>query len=101
MGQRLQLHDILKNVLGTAHVYFQPPASVQMQYPCIVYKRDNADTEFADDKPYAITKRYMVTLITENPDDDIWQGIASLPTCRHNRWYAVNNLNHDVFNLYF
>lgn len=72
-----------------------------MQYPCVVYKRDNSDTEFADDKPYRITKRYMVTVIDRNPDSSIPDQIGLLPMCLHNRYYAVNDLNHDVYNLYF
>lgn len=101
MGQRQQLHDILLAILGTTHVYFQPPANVQMQYPAIVYKRDHAETEFADNVPYHVTRRYMVTLITRNPDEAVWDKIAALPMCLHNRWFAVSNLNHDVFNLYY
>jgi hypothetical protein len=101
MAQRQLLHDILKGILGADHVYFQPPANLTMQYPCIVYKRDNASAEFAGDKPYHVTKRYMVTFISQDPDSNVWDKIAALPLCLHNRWYAVGNLNHDVFNLYF
>lgn len=101
MAQRQTLHDIFKEILGTDHVYFQPPANLQMTYPCIAYKRDNADTKFAGDRPYHVTKRYLVTFISRDPDSDIWDKIAALPLCLHNRSYPVGNLNHDVFNLYF
>jgi len=101
MAQRQKLHDILKGILGSDFVYFQPGANVTMQYPCIVYKRDNAKSEFADNNPYRITKRYLVTYIARDPDSAIWDKIAGLPSCLHNRGYAVGNLNHDVFNLYF
>lgn len=101
MGQRLQLQAKLEILLGATNVYFQPPADLAMTYPCIVYKRDNADTEFADDIPYHITKRYMVTVIDENPDSVIPDKVAALPSCLHNRSYAANQLNHDVYVLYF
>lgn len=101
MALRQLLHDILKGILGTEHVYFQPPANLTMQYPCIVYRRDNAKTDFAGDKPYQVTKRYLVTFISQDPDSVVWDKIAALPMCLHNRSYAVANLNHDVFNLYF
>jgi hypothetical protein len=99
MGQRLELQALLKTF--TLNVYFQPPANVEMKYPAIVYKRARADTQFAGNKPYRYTKRYQVTLITEDPDDPIHDELASLPMCLHDRFFTANDLNHDVFNLYF
>jgi len=99
MGQRLQLQSLLEGF--SEHVYFQPPSNVQMQYPCIVYERDTTDTEFADNVPYRHTKRYQVTVIDLDPDSAIPDKIAALPSCRHERFFVANNLNHDVFNLYF
>lgn len=101
MGQRLQLQDLLEELLGNEHVYFQPPANVQMQYPCIIYNRDYAVTKFADNSPYRFTKRYQVTVVDRNPDSDIPAKVAALPLTIFNRFFAVDNLNHDVFNLYF
>jgi hypothetical protein len=37
----------------------------------------------------------------QDPDSLIPDKVALLPKCVHNRSYVVNNLNHDVFNLYF
>lgn len=101
MGQRLQLQNLLSNLLGLPNVYFQPPANVQMEYPCIVYKRDFARTQFAGNAPYRRTKRYQVTVIDRNPDSDIPDKVAMLPMCTFDRHYATNNLNHDVFTIYF
>ena len=101
MGLRLQLQDILEGLLGTESVYFQPPASIQMQYPCIVYMRDIAVAQFADNNPYRHTKRYQVTVIDRNPDSVIPDKVAALPMCAHNRFFTADNLNHDVFQLYF
>ena len=101
MGQRLQLQDLLEDIAGSGQVYFQPPANVQMNYPCIVYKRDLAITRFADDSPYRYTKRYQITVIDRNPDGEIPDKIAALPMCLHNRFFTADNLNHDVFNIYF
>lgn len=99
MGRRQDLHDLLLTL--TPKVYFQPPASVQMEYPCILYKRDNAETLFAGNKPYLHVPRYMVTVIDENPDSDIPGKVAALPQCLFNRAYVADNLNHDVYVLYF
>jgi len=101
MGQRLQLQDLLEEILGTEEVYFQPPTNVQIQYPCIIYERDIAVTQFADNDPYRYTKLYQVTVIDRDPDSKIPDKVAALRMCLHNRFFAANNLNHDVFNLYF
>jgi len=101
MGQRLDLQSILETLLGTDKVYFQPPATMQMVYPCIVYKRDDADTAFADNKPYRITVRYLVTVIDPSPDSLFPAKVAALPSCTMQRAFSVASLNHDVFVLYF
>lgn len=101
MAPRSQLHQVLKDLIDTDFVYFQPPANVAMQYPCIVYRRDYADTKFAGNVPYHYTKRYMVTVIDVDPDSEIPDKVAALPMCTFNRAYTADNLNHDVFNLYF
>jgi hypothetical protein len=99
MGQRLQLHQLLETF--TENVYFQPPTNVQLKYPCIIYKRDFANTEFANDKPYTFKLRYMVTVIDLNPDSEIPSKVASMPLSLFNRFYTADNLNHDVYNVYF
>jgi hypothetical protein len=100
MAPRLELQQIFTDILGSSNVYFQPPQSVTMQYPCIIYKRDYRKTQFADDKPYADRVRYQVTIITRDPDSDIPDKVALLPMCVYDRFYTADNLNHDVFNLY-
>ena len=101
MAPRLDLQNILEELLGSDKVYFQPPTNVQMQYPCIVYKRDNASTAFADDSPYRFTQRYQVTIIDRNPDSPIVAMVAALRLTRFARHFTADNLNHDVFELYF
>lgn len=109
MGQdRLQLQTLLENLLVTSEtpdvtlkVYFQPPANVQMVYPCIVYQREARRTEFAGNAPYKDHKRYMVTVIDSDPDSVIPDKVAALPLCTYDRFFVAENLNHDVFSLYF
>lgn len=101
MGQRLDLQAILEGLLGSPNVYFQPPANVVMQYPCIVYQRDNAITEFAENRPYRYTQRYQVTVIDRHPENAVLSLIKELPMCLYNRYFAADGLNHDVFILYY
>lgn len=101
MPSRLELQTLLEELLGSRNVYFQPPESVKMKYPAIVYGLDNIENSFADDGVYLSKKRYLVTVIDEDPDSPIVDKVAALPTCRFNRRFQSDNLNHDVFILYF
>jgi hypothetical protein len=101
MAPRLELQAILLELLGSNSVYFQPPETVQMEYPCIVYRRDLIRTNFADDIPYRILKRYQVTVIDRDPDSDIPDKVGQLPMCSFNRFFTADELNHDIFNLFF
>lgn len=101
MAPRSQLQTILRAIIGNDNVYFQPPANLVMQYPCIIYKRDFAETEFAENVPYRATKRYLVTVVDRDPDSAIPDKIAKLPMCVFNRFYTADNLNHDVYYLFF
>lgn len=99
MERRLLLHQILLSLVS--NVYFQPPEGLQMVYPCIVYQRDYADTKFADNGVYSHDKRYQVTVIDRDPDSDIPNKVAALPKCLFSRFFAADQLNHDIYNLYF
>lgn len=99
MAPRLQLHELLKTF--AANVYFQPPSNVQMAYPCVIYERDQAINFYADNGPYQHTKRYQVTIIDRDPDSVIPDQIAALSLCEFTRHFVVENLHHDVYNLYY
>ena len=101
MGQRLELQDLLVSILELDNVYFQPPPSLIMKYPCIVYRRDYELVNHADDLRYKYMKRYLVTVIDRNPDSGIPDKIAELPMCTYDRFYTADNLNHDVYKLFF
>jgi len=103
MGQRSDLHTILLALMpeDSKNVYHQRPPSVGMSYPCIVYTRDALDTIHADNAPYRHEKRYQVTIMDQNPDSAIPDAVANLPKCSFDRHFTADNLNHDVYNLYF
>lgn len=99
--RRLQLHEILCGILGSRYAYFQPPSTIQMNYPCIVYSRDYVNTLYADNSPYNQKKRYEIIVIDANPDSTIPSKVGALSLCAFDRHYTKDNLNHDVFKLYF
>ncbi len=99
--QRADLQALLVGLLESDNVYFQPPPTIKMTYPCIVYKRDFALTFFSGNKPYKYGKRYQVMVIDSDPDSKIPDKIAELPMCVFDRFFTADNLNHDVFKLFF
>lgn len=101
MGSRLSLQGILEELLGSDHVYFQPPEDLKMTYPAIVYNLDDYYTLHADNQVYHKKRKYQVTAIYRNPDDDLPDKLADLVLCNFQRQFISENLIHDVYNLYF
>lgn len=102
MSNRLKLHEELVNVLGTRNVYFQPPETIKMKYPCIVYEKENIEILFADNKPYKTRVRYSVTVIDTDSESEVAGKIlAHFPMCVYSGHYTADNLNHDSLILYY
>lgn len=100
--KRAELQTKLEEILGSNHVYFDPPESVKMQYPCIVYERDAGDINFANNNPYRFEVRYNITAISKKADNPILGTLAlSLPKIRYDRHFVSSGLHHDVFTVYF
>lgn len=104
MDRRLSLHEELVTILGSRNVYFQPPESIKLKYPCIIYERYNASQKFANNKTYSFRQGYEITYIDANPDgnasfkDNL---INRLEMVRYNRHFKADNLNHDVYIIYY
>jgi hypothetical protein len=101
MASRLELHEVLCEILGSRNVYFQPPESVKMQYPAIVYSRRSIDNIHANNSVYMQNNSYELTLIHRDPDNDIVEKLSKLPTCKFDRHFVSDNLNHYTYTLYF
>lgn len=100
MDRRLKLQETLETLMGNRNVYFQPPETVKMKYPCIVYGRGSFLTEFANDLPYTIDHNYTITYMDRDPDSPVIDKLLRLPKCIHSTHFTKDGLNHDVFNLY-
>lgn len=101
MDNRLKLQTLLEELLGSRNVYFQPPSSVRMKYPAIVYSRDDIRNDHANNQTYMQSTAYQVTVIDSDPDSEIVKKVANLPMCAFDRHYVADNLNHDTFTLYY
>ena len=98
---REELHELLCNVLGSRFVYFQPPASVNLTYPCIVYNLGGYRPSYANNNEYLMFKQYTLTYIDKDPDSDVLDVIERLPYCRFDRPFIADNLNHYVFTIFY
>ena len=92
-----RLHTAFDNL---AHIYYQPPESVRMEYPAIRYRRSYVDITHADNVPYLHDYSFEVTVIDRNPDSVITAALLKFPRCRYNRTYVSENLYHDVLTIY-
>lgn len=102
MASRLSLHEDLKSILGSNNVYYQPPASVRMAYPCIKYSLSGVDQTRANNATYNLTNRYEVIVIDTDPDNLIHEKVLStFPMCRLDQVYVADNLYHKVITLYY
>ena len=101
MRPRGELHTIFKTILGTDRAYFQPPPSIRMIYPCIVYRLSDVQTKFADNRPYNHTRGYEVIVIDKSPDSNIPAQIADLPMTSFDRTYVADHLYPTVYTLFF
>lgn len=100
MATRMDLGKLLEEIMEGNEVWFQPPNNIHLNYPCVLYRLSQVDTDHADNLPYRWTKRYTVTLIDWNPDSKYVDQILAIPTCTFDTFYVADNLNHWVFNIY-
>lgn len=101
MGTRLDLQHRFEEVLGSKNVYFQPPETIKLKYPCIIYSLADIYTRNADDLHYTMQKVYNVTVISRDPDNTIAEALLRYPKTRFDRRYVTDNLYHDILTLYY
>lgn len=97
---RASLRRQLKKIVD--NVYFQPPENFKLNYPCIIYTRNNAYPQYANNKKYLNHDRYELILIYRDPDSELPKTLHdTFRYCRLDRHYVQDNLYHDAFNLYY
>lgn len=101
MASRLELQSKLEELLGSRNVYYQPPESVKLNYPAIIYSKSNLLDRFANDKRYSKLSRYEIIVVDKKPDNAVIDAILDLPYCSFDRHYTADNLYHDTLSLYY
>lgn len=100
MTKRVELQAKLEELLGNKRVYYQPPESLKMEYPCIRYTKSNIVSTHADNVKYINTTAYDIMVIDRLPDNAVIEKILELPLTSFDRHYTSDNLNHDVIRIY-
>ena len=100
--RRYSFQDALEESLGSGNVYFQPPENVKLSYPAIIYNKRIGDYKYADNGSYIRVQGYDVMIISKDPDFvDALDIPDRFPMCRLDRHFVSDNLNHDVFVIYY
>lgn len=95
-----ELNEVFVELLGTRNVYFQPPPSLKMKYPCIVYESQPMTIKQANNRTFTIHDRYRVIVIDQNPSSAIPKKIAEMQGVRAAHPYVSDNLIHWPFDLW-
>lgn len=98
---RITLQEKLEEILGSRNVYYQPPESRKIEYPAIIYARKSIENVHANNDTYGRKFAFELNFVRKNPEEDLLFLILGLPYCRHDRHYKADNLNHDVFTIYW
>ena len=99
IDRRIKFHGLLCEILSCpiegerCRCYFQPPESVKMSYPAIVYSLDDIDKTYANDGVYLSKRRYTIVVIDKDPDTNLVQKVTNLPMSRFDRHFKKDNLN--------
>lgn len=101
MASRLQLQSKLEELLTLKNVYYQPPATIRMNYPAIRYALSVPDSRFANNKRYAIMRCYNLIVISMTPDPEVVDKILELPYSSPGRSYVSDNLYHYPITIYY
>lgn len=102
MASRLELHEELITLLKSKNVYFQPPESKKMEYPCIVYHKTGVVKRMANNGVYTMVNKYNVITIEYDPDGDLSDRLLmSYANSAFDRGYVSGSLNHKSHTIYY
>lgn len=99
-NRRIRLQTELEHICD--NVYFEPPESIKLKYPAIIYTRNNIHLSSADDINYKMSKGYKITVIDKDPDSEILKLlIDKFSMLSFEQHFKLEGFNHDIFSLYY
>ena len=99
--KRKELQDILEYILGSKQVYFQPPETIKMSYPAIVFSIEGIINKKANNGNYTFNYKFNINVIAKTLiNDDVLNKLFALEYCSFDRSYKSDGLYHYVFTIY-
>lgn len=99
---REELQSMLEEFLGSANVYWQPPESIKLKYPAIVYDLYRVNQRFGSDRQHIDYPGWSITIIDLNQDVDwVQKMLEAFRYCSLERVYIADNLAHYAFIVYY
>ena len=100
--KRLELQQKFEDILGTRNVYFQPPETMKINYPCIIYFKTSTPSYKANNKVYKYDQGYTVTYVTKDPDSEVpYDILKAFEYARIDSFYKADNLNHTKLTIFY
>ena len=100
--KRLEFHELLCTMLDSRNVYFQPPETIKLHYPCIVYSAGEDQILHADNYGYFKADCYEVQIIAKDPTFELFETFTSKwQYAREKVPFTADNLNHHNYTVYF
>ena len=101
-SKRIELQQVLESIIGSNYVYYRPPESTKLKYPCIIYNLKSGVAHRADNANYIFKRCYDVQLIHKTADTDLVEAlIGAFPYIRFDNNFITDNLIHENFVLYY
>ena len=101
MNRRLELQSKFEELLGSRNVYYNPPATLKMEYDAIRYSLSGLHTAHANNAKYSKMKRYDGVVISRDQDPEVVDKLLELQYCSLGTPYKADNLNHYPFTIYY
>lgn len=98
---RLTLQTKLEDLLGSNHVYYQPPENLKMEYPAIRYSKSDEEDIYANNIKYLSMSVYDLVVIDKKPDNPVIKKLLELPYSEFDRHYVADGLNHDIIRIFY
>lgn len=98
---RLNLQAKLEELLGSKHVYYNPPENLKMEYPAIRYSKNDIEDTYASNIKYISRDVYDLVVIDKKPDNHVIKKLLELPYSEFDRHYVADGLNHDIIRIFY
>lgn len=102
MSNRLILEEKLRGILGNDNVYFQPPSSIKLHYPCIIFELTRTNVARADNTAYKLINEYHLKHLFRSLKNEKKDALLSeFMMISHDNRFIADGLYNDEFTLFY